>query len=44
MTEGLVTGREGRFLTTKQGISAVKAEGLTPQVLDLSQSLLYRNW
>lgn len=44
MTDGLVTGREGVFLTTERGIDAVKAEGLTPQVLDLSQSLLYRNW
>ncbi len=24
--------------------AAVEAHGLTPQILDLSQSLLYRNW
>src|SRR3954447_795598 len=44
MTEGLVVGRGGTFLTTERGINAVEAQGLTPQVLDLSQSLLYRNW
>lgn len=44
MTEGLVNGRGGTFLTTKRGVDAVKAQGLTPQVLDLSQSLLYRDW
>jgi hypothetical protein len=42
MTDGLVTGRGGTFLTTHRGVRAVEAIGLTPQVLDLSRSLLYQ--
>ena len=44
MTDGLVIGRGGTFLTTPQGVGAVEAHGLTPHILDLSQSLLYRSW
>ena len=44
MTNGHVIGRGGRFLTTERGIEAVKKQGLEPQVLDLTQCLLYRDW
>jgi cytosine/adenosine deaminase-related metal-dependent hydrolase len=41
MTEGLVIGRGGTILTTANGVAAVKEQGLTAQVVDLSRSLLY---
>ena len=45
MTGGMSQfGREGTFLTTERGISAVEAQDRPPKRLDLSQSLLYRNW
>jgi hypothetical protein len=44
MTDGLIIGRGGTFLTTEAGIGAVQAHGLPHQVLDLSESLLYRDW
>ena len=44
MTNGLVIGRGGTFLTTERGVAAVQAQRLPHQVLDLSQSLLYRDW
>lgn len=42
MTEGLVVGRGGTFLTTAAGAAAVAAHGLPARVLDLTESLLYR--
>ena len=41
MTEGLVIGRGGTFLTTEAGIDAVRVRGLPHRVVDLSRSLLY---
>ncbi|MGH2530976.1 MAG: amidohydrolase family protein [Thermomicrobiales bacterium] len=42
MTNGLVVGRGGAFLTTEAGVPAVAAHGLPYRLLDLSRSLLYR--
>jgi adenine deaminase len=42
MTEGLVIGRGGTFLTTGTGVDAVRARQVPYQVLDLTRSLLYR--
>jgi predicted amidohydrolase len=42
MTDGLVIGRGGRFLTTEAGVAAVRARGVPHQLLDLSRSLLYQ--
>lgn len=44
MTNGLVIGRGGTILTTERGIEAVAAHDLPHRLLDLTQSLLYRNW
>jgi hypothetical protein len=41
MTDGLVIGRGGTFLTTEGGVDAVRAHHLPYQILDLSKSLLY---
>jgi hypothetical protein len=44
MTDGLIVGRGGTFLTTEAGVDAVQSHGLPHQILDLSESLLYRDW
>ncbi len=44
MANGHAIGQGGVFLTTERGISAVESQGLKPQILDLTQSLLYRDW
>ncbi|MGH2558675.1 MAG: amidohydrolase family protein [Thermomicrobiales bacterium] len=41
MTDGLVVGRGGTFLTTEAGATAAAKHGLPHRILDLSQSLLY---
>jgi cytosine/adenosine deaminase-related metal-dependent hydrolase len=42
MTDGLIVGSGGTFLTTEAGVAAVTAQGLSPRLLDLTQSLLYQ--
>ena len=43
MVEGIVIGEKGRILTTKQGKRNIREANVDYELIDLNNSLLYKN-